>query len=111
MTLDPVIVALVVSITLGVCNLIVAPFVGGLIRNVRALEVKQIADDAARKAEASCLRYDLLKAQMDMQSHGQNHYAARADIVEVKAQISQVMGVLRQIASRMHVDVSLPDPS
>lgn len=109
MTLDPVIVALVVSITLGVCNLIVAPFVGGLIRNVRALEVKQIADDAARKAESSTLRYDLLKAQMDMQLYGQNHYAARADIVEVKAQVAQVMGLVQKIASRMHVDASLPD--
>lgn len=105
MNLDPATVALV----LGACNLIVAPFVGGLIRNVRALEVKQATDDSARKAEIASLRYDLLKAQMDMQNYGQTTFAGRAEITEVKVQISHMMRLVERIASRMHVDVALPD--
>ena len=106
MNLDPVTVAII----LGVGNLIIAPFVGGLIRTVRALESKQATDDAARKAESAALRYDLLKAQMDLQNYGQNTFAGRAEITEVKVQISHMMRLVERIASRMHVDVSLPDP-
>lgn len=103
MTLDSVTLA----ILLGVCNLLVVPFVGYVFRSGKAIETKQVADNAARVAEHAAMRYDMLKLQMDMHTQNQERYATRADLTELKQLVVHVLDIVKPMAAQMQVPAAL----
>lgn len=98
MTIEPVAVAIAV----GVANLLVAPFVGYMFRSTKALEAKQIADNAAREKEITALAH---KIEMAALIAKQNQESAHRDAMEMKSKLDNLSSLLGPLIERLGLHI------
>lgn len=98
MTID----AVTIAIILGVCNLLVAPFVGYVFRFGKALETKQIADNAAREKEITALAHKMELAAQRVESSQQ---LSHRDMTELKGKVNDLTTLLSPLIDRLGLHI------
>ncbi|MBP7622426.1 MAG: hypothetical protein KA763_00530 [Xanthomonadales bacterium] len=102
MTID----AITVAIIIGICNLLIVPFVGYVFRSGKALETKQIADNAARKEEITNLGHKIELAAVNAKA-GQE--MTHRDNSEMKSKLDNLERLLAPLIERLGLHVQASD--
>jgi hypothetical protein len=98
MTFDGVTVAII----LGLCNLLVAPFVGYIFRFGKALETRQIADNAAREKEITALGH---KMELAAQRVENSQQLSHRDMTELKEKVNGLTTLLSPLIDRLGLHI------
>lgn len=102
MTID----AITVAIIIGICNLLIVPFVGYVFRSGKALENKQIADNAAREREITQLGHKIEMAAVTAKA-GQE--MSHRDSAEMKQKLDRLENLLSPLMDRLGLHVTAVD--
>lgn len=98
MTID----AITVAIIIGVCNLLIVPFVGYVFRSGKALETKQIADNAAREREITQLGHKIELAAVNAKA-GQE--MTHRDSSELKNKLDRLENLISPLIERLGLHI------
>lgn len=94
--------AITVATIIGVCNLLIVPFVGYVFRSGKALETKQIADNAAREKEITALGHKMELAAVSAKA-GQE--MIHRDNSEMKAKLDKLENLLAPLMDRLGLHI------
>jgi len=109
MTID----AITVAIIIGICNLLIVPFVGYVFRSGKALETKQIADNAARVADNAAREKEITALGHKLEMAAVNAKAGQEmthrDNSEMKSKLDNLERLLAPLIERLGLHVQASD--
>jgi hypothetical protein len=98
--------AITIAVLALIINVLIVPFVGFVLRSSKALEAKQIADNAARKEEITSLGHKMELAAVTAKA-GQE--VIHRDNSDMKAKLDRLENLLSPLIERLGLHVPASD--